>query len=314
MNPTLQGYASAVFEAVAPGELAALAGELRSIERLVVATPALRAALTDTAVSGASRQAIMRDILEGKVSAPARQASSFAVSAVAAPDVAGALDWLTLRAHRLAEGIVEPELPLSLMRARERVGGYAQALFEPMTTGELENMEDELFRFARVIASTPALRRALVDRDLSVEARQGLVSQLLEGKVQDRTLSLVRYVIAGGRARDIVGTLDWLVEQTAAARGWRIARVRAAAPVEDAQRRGLTETLASLAGSPVELQVVIDPTLLSGAVIEIGDLQVDATARGRLNALREHLVPGGWDEKLSGGADRPRGTTTEGAV
>jgi F-type H+-transporting ATPase subunit delta len=314
VNPTLQGYASAVFEAVAPGELTALAAELRSIEQLVVATPALRAALTDTAVSGASRQAIMRDILDGKVSAAARQVSSFAVSAVPAPDVVSALDWLTLRASRLAEGIVEPELPLSLMRARARVGGYAQAIFESMTTGELENMEDELFRFARIVASTPALRRALVDRDLSIEARQGLVSQLLEGKVQDRTLSLVRYVIAGGRARDIVGTLDWLVEQTAGARGWRIARVRAAAPVEEAQRTGLTETLASLAGSPVELQVVIDPTLLSGAVIEIGDLRVDATARGRLNALREHLAPGGWDDKLSGGVDRPRGTTTEGAV
>jgi F-type H+-transporting ATPase subunit delta len=314
VNPKLQGYASAVFEEVAPGELAALAAELRSIEQLVVGTPALRAALTDTAVSGASRQAIMRDILEGKVSAAARKASSFAVSAVAAPDAVSALDWLTLRASRLAEGIVEPELPLSLMRARDRVGGYAQALFESMTSGELENMEDDLFRFARVIASTPALRRALVDRDLSIEARQGLVSQLLEGKVQDPTLALVRYVIAGGRARDIVGTLDWLVEQTAVARGWRIARVRAAAPVEDAQRTGLTETLGSLAGSPVELQVVVDPTLLSGAVIEIGDLRVDATARGRLNALREHLVPGGWDDKLTGGADRPRGTTTEGAV
>jgi F-type H+-transporting ATPase subunit delta len=314
VNPTLQGYASAVFEAVAPEGRAALADELRSIERLVVATPALRAALTDTAVSGAARQAIMREILEGKVSDPARQASAFAVSAVDAPDVVSALDWLALRAYRLAEGIVEPELPLSLIRARQRVGGYAQALYESMSTGELENMEDELFRFARIVASTPALRRALVDRDLSVEARQGLVSELLQAKVQDSTLSLIRYVIAGGRARDVVGTLDWLVEQTAAARGWRIARVRAAAPVEDAQRSGLSETLATLTGSPVELQVVIDPSLLSGAVIEIGDLQVDATARGRLNALREHLVPGGWDDKLSGGADRPRGTTTEGAV
>jgi F-type H+-transporting ATPase subunit delta len=313
VNPSLQGYAAAVFDAVAPEERAGLADELSSIEGLVVATPNLRAALTDTAVPGAARQAIMRDILEGKVSEPARQVASYAVSAVDAQDVVSALDWLALRAHRLAEGIVEPEVPLSLIRARRRVGGYAQALFESMSTGELENMEDELFRFARIVASTPALRRALVDRDVSVEARQGLVSQLLQGKVQDRTLALVRYVIEGGRARDVVGTLDWLVEQTAAARGWRIARVRAAAPVEDAQRTGLSETLATLTGSPVELQVVIDASLLSGAVIEIGDLQVDATARGRLNALREHLVPGGWDEKLSGGADRPRGTTTEGA-
>jgi F-type H+-transporting ATPase subunit delta len=314
VNPKLQGYASAVFEAVAPSERARFADEVRSIEHLVITTPALRSALTDTAVSGAARQAIVREILEGKVSGPARQVSAFAVGAVPAPDVVSALDWVSLRASRLAEGIVEPELALSLLQARQRVGGFAQATFEPMSTGDLENMEDELFRFARIVESTPALRRALVDRELSVTDRQAIVSQLLEGKVQGRTLSLVRYVIAGGRARDVVGTLDWLVEQTAAARGWRIARVRAAAPVEAAQQTDLSETLAGLAGSPVELQVVIDPSLLSGAVIEIGDLQVDATARGRLNALREHLVPGGWDEKLSGGSDRPGGTTTEGAV
>ena len=85
-----------------------------------------------------------------------------------------------------------------------------------------------MFRFAQIVGSTPPLRSALVDRDLAIEARQGLVTQLLEGKVQPGTLALVRYAIAGGRARDIVGTLNWLVEQTAAARGWRIARVRAA--------------------------------------------------------------------------------------
>ena len=173
-------------------------------------------------------------------------------------------------------------------------------------------MEDDLFRFARIVAATPALRSALVDRDLAVEARQGLATQLLEGKVQPSTVSLVRYVIAGGRARDIVGTLDWLVEQTAAARGWRIARVRSAAPIEDTQQTTLSDSLASLAGAPVELQVIIDEALLSGAVIQIGDLQVDATARGRIDALREHLMPGGWDDSgFHSGAVRPRGTMTQ---
>ena len=280
MNPTLQGYASAVFDAVGQERLAGLADELEAIEGLIVSTPALDAALTDTAVPASARQAILRDILEGKVSEPGRQLAAFAAAAVHAPDTVGALNWVALRALRLSEGMREAEPPLSLLMARERVGGYARAVFESMSTSELENMEDELFRFARIVESTPSLRAALVDRDLAVEARQGLVTQLLEGKVQPGTLSLVRYVIAGGRARDIVGTLDWLVEQTAAARGWRIARVRAAAPVEDEQRTGISDTLATLTGSPVELQVVLDPSLLSGAVIQIGDLQVDATAVG----------------------------------
>jgi F-type H+-transporting ATPase subunit delta len=92
-----------------------------------------------------------------------------------------------------------------------------------------------------------------------------------------------------------VGTLDFLVELTARARGWRIALVRAAAPIEDAQRTELADSLGSLAGGPVELQVEVDESLLSGALIRIGDLQVDATARGRIDALREYFTPTGWE-------------------
>jgi F-type H+-transporting ATPase subunit delta len=94
-----------------------------------------------------------------------------------------------------------------------------------------------------------------------------------------------------------VGTLDWLVEQTAAARGWRVARVRSAAEVEAGQQTRLAESLAQVAGAPVELQITVDPQLLGGVVVQIGDLLVDATARGRLNRLREHLLPGGWENR-----------------
>ena len=141
-----------------------------------------------------------------------------------------------------------------------------------------------------------------------------MVTQLLEGKVPATTLALARYVVAGGRARDFVGTLDFLVEQTAQARGWRIARVRAAAPIDDAQRSQLTDSLGALAGAPVELQVEVDESLLSGALIRIGDLQVDATARGRIDALREHFMPSRW-EPSSGFGRRGHSSTdeTEGA-
>ncbi len=315
MNPTLQGYAAEVLEEVDPEQLPALAAEFAAIERLVLATPLLHAALTDTAVTGSARAAVMRDLLEGRVSEPARRAAAFATSVVHAPESVAALNWLAIKAHRAAEGQHEAEPSLGLLQARRRVGGYARGIFETLSTAELENMEDELFRFAQIVGSTPALRRALVDRDLAIEARQGLVTQLLQGKVSPGTLALVRYTIAGGRARDIVGTLNWLVEQTAAARGWRIARVRTAAPVDDAQQSELSASLTDLAGSPVELQIVMEPSLLSGAVIQIGDLQVDASARGRLDALREHLVPGGWEERLSGNGQGPKdGKTTEGAV
>ena len=163
-----------------------------------------------------------------------------------------------------------------------------------MTTAELESLEDDLFRFARIVAPTPALRSALSDRELDVAARQGLVTQLLEGKVPTASLALARFAVTGGRARDIVGTLDFLVELTARARGWRIARVRAAAPIEDAQRTALADSLGTLAGGPVELQVQVDESLLSGALIRIGDLQVDATAgEGSTPCASTSLRPAG---------------------
>lgn len=315
MNPTLQGYSAAVLESLEAGELATVASDLNDIDQLVLASQPLRAALTDTAVNGPARQAVMRDLLEGKVSEPARRLAAVAASVVSAPDVLSALTWVAHRTQRAADGVHEPEPPLSLDDARKRVGGYAQAAYESMSNDELEEMEDSLFRFARIVAATPSLRTVLTDRDQPVDSRQGLVDQLLAGKVSSETLALVQYAVAGGRARDFVGTLDWLVEQTARARGWRIARVRSAAEIETAQRTELSDTLSSMVGAPVELQVVLEPDLLSGAVIQIGDIQVDASARGRIDGLREHLAPGGWDDRGFGSrANRSGGSNTEGAT
>ena len=87
MNPTLQGYAAAVLEAAGPGGLAGLAGDLEAIDNLVNANATLRSALTDTTVRGAARRAVMLDLLDGKVSQPARRVAAFAASIVSAPDV-----------------------------------------------------------------------------------------------------------------------------------------------------------------------------------------------------------------------------------
>jgi len=294
VNPALQGYTAAVAEAAGPAALGGLAADLEAIEQLVLANAQLRAALTDTAVPGPARRAVVLDLLEGKVSAPARRLAAFASMVVPAPEVTAALGWVSTRVRHLDEG-QDDEPGLSLLQSRQRVGGYATAVYEDMTTAELESLEDDLFRFARIVAATPALRSALSDRDLDVAARQGLVTQLLEGKVPPTSVALTRFAVTGGRARDIVGTLDFLVELTAQARGWRIALVRAAAPIEDAQRTELADSLGTLAGGPVELQVQVDESLLSGALIRIGDLQVDATARGRIDALREYFSPTGWE-------------------
>jgi F-type H+-transporting ATPase subunit delta len=311
VNPALQGYTAAVTEKAGSAALGGLAADLEAIEQLVLANGQLRAALTDTAVPGPARRAVVLDLLEGKVSPEARRLAAFASGVVDAPEVPSALGWVSTRVRHLAEG-QDDEPGLSLLQSRQRVGGFATATHEDMSGAELESLEDSLFRFARIVESTPALRGALSDRDLDVSARQGLVTQLLEGKLPADSLALIRYAVTGGRARDIVGTLDFMVETTAQARGWRIARVRSAAPIDDAQRTELTDSLGTLAGAPVELQVEVDESLLSGALIRIGDLQVDATARGRIDALREHFAPTGW-EPTGFGRSQSSQDQTEGA-
>ena len=301
MNPSLEGYAAAVLGAVSAGPdgpraMQAVAVELRAVENLVATSHELFTGLTDTAVPAAARRAVLEDLLRDKVQTPTRRAAVFAAGAVSAPEVPLALAWLAARAAHLAEGDVRPEPSLGHLAARRRVAGFAAAVFEDLPTPALDDVEDELFRFARTVEAVPALRVALADRDLPVPARVAIAEQLVAGKVQPATLDLIRYTLVGGRPRDLLGTLDFLVEQTAQARGWRVAKVRAAMEMDDAERDSLSQSLTRLAGSPVELQVSLDPSLLSGVLVQVGDLQLDATVRGRIDALREHLRSGSWDQ------------------
>jgi F-type H+-transporting ATPase subunit delta len=308
VNPKLQGYAACVFEEAVDGARARLADDLAAIDREFVHNAELRTALTDTSTPPAARRAVLADLLEEKVSPEARRLAAFAAfAATPATEVPAAITWVAHRARRAAEGVFEDEPALGHMAARERVGGFAACVFEELAVDRLELIEEELFRFAMTVESSPALRGALADRDLPVPVRRGVVDDLLSGKVDPATLRLVDFAVAGGRPRDILGTLFWLVDQTAEARGWRVALVVAAQDVDDDGRRQLAESLSRLAGWPVELQVKIDPDLLAGVRVRIGDLQVEASARGRLEQLREHIVSGGWENR--GFGDQGRGGT-----
>jgi F-type H+-transporting ATPase subunit delta len=292
VNPSVEGYSAAIFQS-AGAEVEKLASDLSAIERLVAGNAQLYSALSDTSVPAPARRAIVSELFEGRVGEPARRLAAYAASAVRAPDVLGALDWVGHRAHSYAQGRALELALLGHQGARARVGGFAAALFEDADMADLEEIEDELFRFARIVDAHPELRADLTDRDLPVAQRQAVVDDLVADKVEATTLRLIHFVIAGGRPRDFVGALDWLVEQTATARGWRVARVRSAVEIEDAQREALSSALSHLTGTPVELQVTLDPALLGGAVIQIGDLQVDASTRGRLDRLRDELLPVG---------------------
>ena len=290
MNPSLLGYEAAVLGALDEAARRGVADELAALESAVASDPTLRAALTDTSIAPGPRRAVVADLLSGKVSAPAARIAAYAAFSSPAQDVPASLTEAALRAREAADagGLSEPAL--SVLASRRRVAGYAAAVFEDEGVETLDGVEDDLFRWARAIEASDALRRALTNRDLQADERARLVTDLLEGRAHPVSVRLATYAVLGGRPRDLLGTLDWLVDAVAAERGWRVARVRAAREVDDASRERLTATLASLVGRPVELEVDLQSDLLGGVLVEIGDLRVDATARGRLEAFREHLT------------------------
>jgi F-type H+-transporting ATPase subunit delta len=297
VNPALQGYLAAVEESLAAsGVLADAGSETALVAQMVDGNNELTLAINDGSVPVASRRAVLDHLLDGKVRPEVRSLVHQATSVVPAAELTASFHWL---ASRLAAAAVrdparaaEPweEEVLGRMGSRNRVSGYAAAVFETVTVAELEEIEDQLFRFARTIEANRRLRTALGDRDLPVTVRQDVIAQLLGTQVVPATLRLAAYAVRGGRARDIVATLDLLVEDAARARGWRVARVKAADEVGDDQRQVLADALARLAGNPVDLQVTIDPGLLGGVVVQVGDLLVDSSTRHRLDELKEHLL------------------------
>lgn len=299
MVPSLQGYAAAVLEALSADELATCASDLVALDLELADNDALRAALTDTSVAPSARRGVLADLLEGKVSAPARRLAAYAAFVSHAPEVPTSIGWLALRSRRAAEGQAELEPSLGVLGARTRVGGYAQATFEDVDLAVLDIVEDELFTFARAVEGNEELQRAFTDRDLPVDARTGVVEQLLGDRTHAQTVALARYAVVGGRARDYVGTLDYLVEETARTRGWRVAKVFAAEEIAEDRRGELAATLSRITGNQVELQVSIDKSLLAGAIVEVGDLRIDSTARRRLSVLREHLSNDDYVSKMN---------------
>ncbi|MHB1517972.1 MAG: F0F1 ATP synthase subunit delta [Acidimicrobiales bacterium] len=296
MIPALQGYLAAIEEALGtPGSLLGAGDEMLAVAELVEGNRDLLLAMNDGSVPVASRRAVLDRLLESRVRSEVKRLVHQSVNVVAASELTSSFRWSAARLHAAASASgdrtrTEPgEEVLGRLGSRNRVSGYAAAVFETVTVEEIEEIEDQLFRFARTVESDRRLRGALGDRDLPVGVRQQVVGELLGERALPSTRRLADFAVRGGRARDIVSTLDTLVDDAARARGWRVAKITSAEDVDAPQRQELRDALALLTGHPVDLQLTRDPRLLGGVVVRIGDLQVDSTTRHRFDELKEHL-------------------------
>jgi F-type H+-transporting ATPase subunit delta len=171
-----------------------------------------------------------------------------------------------------------------------RIASYADALLTVAANErQLDEVADELFRFARVLEASDELRDALTDPHLPAARRQQIVEDLLSGKASDVTVALVSMVVGVGRGRELPAIVDHVVEVSARRNQKSVAEIRSAIDLTDDQRLRLADALAKATGGPVEVKVIVDPTVLGGIVAQIGDTVIDGSVRHRLSQLRESI-------------------------
>jgi F-type H+-transporting ATPase subunit delta len=168
--------------------------------------------------------------------------------------------------------------------------GYAQALFQiARAEGALEQVEDELFRFARLLENENRLREALSDISLPPEHRAKMVEELLGKKASPHTVNIISFLVQQGRARDLPKIIDSLVQLAAEERERAVAEVRTAVPLDDEDREKLIKAITKATGKHVDLKVIIDPDVIGGLLVRVDDQVFDGTVKRRLQLAKERI-------------------------
>jgi F-type H+-transporting ATPase subunit delta len=172
----------------------------------------------------------------------------------------------------------------------DRVAAYAEALYDiAQAEGDSAEVEDELFRFARILEGSEELRGKLSDPHIPVTLRQQIVEDLLGGKAQPVTTNIVSMLVGNGRVRELPGIVTAMVELSASRADKEVAEVHSAIALSEEQIARLAGALRKSTGKHVDIHVVIDPSIKGGLVVRVGDTVIDGSVRRRLEQLRNAL-------------------------
>jgi F-type H+-transporting ATPase subunit delta len=240
-----------------------LGSDLFAVVGMLDQEPTLRRMLTEPSLEAQQRSGLARSLLDGKVSS----------EAVTVVESAVVERWSRSR---------------DLVDALERCAVIAEAT-KAARSDQLDGLEDDLFRFGRILTANPDLRDALSDRSAPMSAKRTLLDGLVEGKVSPVTKDLLDQLLVG-RQRSLATGLVHYQEIIAARQQRLVATVWVAAPLHDDQKTRLAESLAAQYSQQVHLNVVVDEKVLGGVRVAIGDDVIDSTIETRLAQAQRRLV------------------------
>lgn len=241
-----------------------LADDLFAILSVLDSNVSLRRALVDGTRSGEERAALANTVFAGKVS-------------VAASDL---LAWfVTQRWGSDADlcDTVESAAVQTVIASAER-------------SGRADQVEDELFRFERLVAGNSELRDTLSTRNADAAGKAGLVKKLLDGKAEPETIRLAMTAVSQPRGRRLDRVFETYLDLAAKRQDLITAVVTTAVPMTAAQDKRLRAALAAQYGKTVTIKSVIDPDVVGGVHVAIGEEVIDGTIARRLDQAKKHVA------------------------
>lgn len=243
-----------------------IAGELFAIGEAVDGAAKVRRSLADPSRDAGPKRELARRLFEGKVS----------------PEALQVLEAVAGGRWRIDQDLVD---------ALERVGVDA-VLAAAEKDGKLDQVEDELFRFERLVAADHDLGGALARSDVDAGRRAQLIVDLLAGRAEPDTVWLAQRPVLHPRGRKYSAAI-WRQLKIAARRREQVtAIVTSAVHLDEAQLERLENGLSREYDTRVSVTVVVDPEVLGGLRVEIGDEVIDGTVRRRLEDVRRTMGAG----------------------
>lgn len=241
-----------------------LADELAAVTAMLDREVSLRRVLTDPAQSGEAKAELAGRLLGGKVGGET------------ADLVAGMVRSRWSQSRDLVDGLEELTNLADLTAAQK--------------SGALDSVEDELFRFGRIVSSSTELRSALTDRAANATAKSGLVHGLLDRRADVVTERLVERLVTVPRGRSLEEGLESLSKLAADRRQRMVAVVTSAVPLSDQQKQRLGAALAKIYGRQMHLNLDVDPTVLGGIRVQVGDEVINGSIADRIEDAHRRMA------------------------